>query len=345
MKKGGEGGPVFVNQESEKDSCPEEHRDEGSLYPRIKGHLNFQFQFSSFCIRRVISIRHRADFFFHFRDVHHHDGVPRAAVQEAAVGAFAEAFLAPEALEGINLDAPERRIVLVRHPEHAVFHWTVLHARRRPRATRAALGNYSAFLRLLLARGDDSLRARLKFLLVRHHPWRLHNVRCISHFQRFYPDCQVFVSVVFAPFATVPRLLQCPCNPVRLPTCSQKLSTNISCPRSSPDLRCASISSGASPSTPATPPITRSLPATGSITVSMVFTPTDNFCHRMRAPLAIRRSSPGFIFWRAPAEKRSCSHKLSSILSRAFSPQASPRAWRPAPRIVLVVASQPPPFG
>ena len=29
MKKQGEGGPAIVNQESEKDSCPEEHREEG----------------------------------------------------------------------------------------------------------------------------------------------------------------------------------------------------------------------------------------------------------------------------------------------------------------------------
>jgi hypothetical protein len=30
-EKGGRGWPVIVNQESVKDSCPEKHRDEGSL--------------------------------------------------------------------------------------------------------------------------------------------------------------------------------------------------------------------------------------------------------------------------------------------------------------------------
>ncbi len=39
MKKGGEGG-VFVNQESDKESCPEEHRDEGSLLISQEGFLS-----------------------------------------------------------------------------------------------------------------------------------------------------------------------------------------------------------------------------------------------------------------------------------------------------------------
>src|SRR5229473_829021 len=144
------------------------------------------------------SVRHRADFFFHFGDIHHDDGVPRAAIEKAAVGTFAEALLAADALDGVNLDAPERRIVLVRNPEHAILHRTVLHAGRRPRATRAALGNHGQFFRFLLARGGDSLRARFKLLLVGHHSWSFHNLGCISHFQRFYPECQVFVSRGFA---------------------------------------------------------------------------------------------------------------------------------------------------
>src|SRR5207244_1139191 len=170
MKKQGEGGPAIVNQESEKDSCPEEHRDGGSLFPRprITGQANFEFQFSSFSIRRVTSIRHGSDFFFHFGDIHHDDGVPRAAVQEAAFGAFAEAFLAADALDGVDLDASERRIILVRHPEHAVFHGSVLDTGRRARAAGAALGNDGKFFGLLLARGGDSLGARLVLQLVWH---------------------------------------------------------------------------------------------------------------------------------------------------------------------------------
>src|SRR6266436_4001446 len=69
MKNRGGGGLVIVNQESEKDSCPdcpapvgEKRRDEGSLFygTRIRGHANFEFQCSSFPIRRVTSRRHRA---------------------------------------------------------------------------------------------------------------------------------------------------------------------------------------------------------------------------------------------------------------------------------------------
>src|SRR5712671_597869 len=96
---------------------------------------------------REISVRHRTDFFFDLGNIHHDDGVPRAAIQEAAVRTFTEALLAPDALEGVNLDAPERRVVFVRHPEHAVFHRTVLDASRRSRAAGAALRNNGKFLR------------------------------------------------------------------------------------------------------------------------------------------------------------------------------------------------------
>src|SRR5260370_6484245 len=98
-------------------------------------------------MRRYVgsSVRHRADFFFHFGDIHHHDGVPRAAIEEAAVGAFAEALLAADALDRVNLDAPERRIVLIRQPRHASFHGTVLHAGRGLSPTRATLRNAGQF--------------------------------------------------------------------------------------------------------------------------------------------------------------------------------------------------------
>src|SRR5260370_28767965 len=49
------------------------------------------------------SVRHRADFFFHFGDIDHYDGIPRTAIQEAPVRAFAEALLAPELLEWVDL--------------------------------------------------------------------------------------------------------------------------------------------------------------------------------------------------------------------------------------------------
>jgi hypothetical protein len=54
-EKQGRGRPVIVNQESDQDSCPacpdlvgEEHRDEGSLFPRSTDHGPGQFRVSLF---------------------------------------------------------------------------------------------------------------------------------------------------------------------------------------------------------------------------------------------------------------------------------------------------------
>src|SRR6202158_1802754 len=98
-----------------------------------------------------LSIRHCPDGLFDFRDIHHHDGVPRAAIQEASVRPLAEALLASDAQNRIHLDAPKRKIILVRHPEHAVFHRAILHASRRARAARAAFRYDRKFLWFLLA--------------------------------------------------------------------------------------------------------------------------------------------------------------------------------------------------
>src|SRR6267143_1244777 len=96
------------------------------------------------------SVRHRADFFFDFRDIDHDDGVPRTAIKEAAIGALAKALLAADAENRVNLDAAKRRTVLIRHPEHAVLDRAVLHAGRRAGAAGAAFGDDGEFLRLLL---------------------------------------------------------------------------------------------------------------------------------------------------------------------------------------------------
>jgi len=150
---------------------------------RKTGHLDFHiFEETA---RENFSVRHRSDFFFHFHCIHHHDGIPRTPIQEAPVRPLAQALLAPNAQDWINLDAPKRWIVLVRHPEHAIFHRTVLHACRRSRAARAALRDNGKFLRLLLARSGDSLRARFKLLLIRHHSRRFNDIGCVGHFQRF----------------------------------------------------------------------------------------------------------------------------------------------------------------
>jgi hypothetical protein len=114
-------------------------------------------------------VRHGADFFFDFDGVHHDDGVPRAAIEEAAVGALAKALFAADAEDGINLDAAEGRIVLVGNPEHAVFDRAVFDAGGRAGAAGAAFGDDGELFRFFLARGGDALGARFKLLLVGHH--------------------------------------------------------------------------------------------------------------------------------------------------------------------------------
>src|SRR5712691_2413301 len=292
-----------------------------------------EFQFS--CIsrfnpRRENSVRHRSDFFFDLGNIDHDDGVPWAAIQEAAVRTLAKALLAPDALDGINLDAAKRRIVLVRHPEHAIFHRTVLHAGGRSRATGAALGDDGKFFRLLFARECNSLGARLLFQLVGHHSWGFDNFGRVSHFQRFYLECQAFASLVFP---RVPCLLQCPCNPFHLRphTCSPSHLSDISHRLCWPDLPCASSSFGISLFLPGIQPITKSLPATGCTTTSTASIPTGSFFPRMPAPQAIPHSSRGFISWLVPAERQSCSRKPSSILPRVSWPRASPLVW---PRVL-----------
>jgi hypothetical protein len=124
---------------------------------------------------------HCADFFFDFDRVEHDDGIPGAAVKEAAVWAFAQAFLAADAENGIDLDAPERGIVFVRHPEHAIFDRTVLDACGRARASCAAFGDDRQFFRLLLARGGQAFRLRFKLQFVRNHPDSLSRTGCRRH--------------------------------------------------------------------------------------------------------------------------------------------------------------------
>src|SRR5580658_995787 len=110
----------------------------------------------------LMSDRHlEADHGFDFLDGDHLDGVPRAAVQEGAVGPLADALLAADAQHGVHLDVAEGRMVLVGHPIHAIGHRTIRHAGRRTGATGAALGDDGQLLGPLFARGEDALRLGL----------------------------------------------------------------------------------------------------------------------------------------------------------------------------------------
>ena len=119
-------------------------------------------------------IRHGADFFLHFGSVDHDDGVPRAAIQKAAIGTFAQTLLAANTKQGINLNAAEGRMVFVGNPEHAILDRAVFHARRRTGATRAAFSDDGEFFWFLLARGGDALGARFVLELIRDQPRRFH---------------------------------------------------------------------------------------------------------------------------------------------------------------------------
>ena len=60
----------------------------------------------------------------------HFDCIPRTAIQECAIGAFADALLTADAQIGIDFDATEGRMIFVGYPKHARFDGTVLNARR-----------------------------------------------------------------------------------------------------------------------------------------------------------------------------------------------------------------------
>ena len=127
-----------------------------------------------------------SDFFFHFRRFHHDDGIPGAAVEETAVGAFAEALLTTDAKNGINLNAAEGRIILVGDPEHAVFDGAILDAGGRASAAGAALGDDREFFGFLLAGSSNALRARFVLELVGNHARRSYDFLFGSHLETFY---------------------------------------------------------------------------------------------------------------------------------------------------------------
>jgi len=76
----------------------------------------------------TILVAHGPDFFFHYRNIHHDDRVPRASVEEGALWTLTEALLTSDALQGVYLDAAERWMIVIRYPKHAIFHRAILDA-------------------------------------------------------------------------------------------------------------------------------------------------------------------------------------------------------------------------
>jgi hypothetical protein len=123
----------------------------------------------------------RPDFFFHLGNIHHDDGIPRAAIEEAAVGTLAQALLAADAKEWVDLNAAKRWVVLIVHPEHAILDGTVFHASGRPGATCTAFGDDRQFFGFLLPRGGNSLGTRLVLLFIGDHPRGFSSCRFRGH--------------------------------------------------------------------------------------------------------------------------------------------------------------------
>jgi hypothetical protein len=118
------------------------------------------------------SIRHRAVRALKFRQGHHIDRVPRASFQKCAIRPLAGAQFASNAQNRIHHDLAERWMLLIRHPEHAIRHRTILHARRRPRTTRAHFIDYCDDMRLAFAASGRSFGNRVAFLYLAVHELR-----------------------------------------------------------------------------------------------------------------------------------------------------------------------------
>ena len=132
--------------------------------------------------------RHRANFFFHFRGVHHRDRVPWTSVEEAAIGTLAEAFLAANAEDRIDSDAPEWRMIVVGNPEHAVFHRAIFNAGGRTGASRTAFGDDRELFGFFLAWGGEAFGLRFKLLLVRNHSDGFGRSGCGGHGWDYNPE-------------------------------------------------------------------------------------------------------------------------------------------------------------
>jgi hypothetical protein len=96
---------------------------------------------------RELDSEKRLDFFRR----HHFDGIPRAAVQKAAVRTFAGTLLAADAKYRVDFDPAEGGMVLIGDPVHAVGDRAVRDTGRRARAARAAFGDDRELLGSLLA--------------------------------------------------------------------------------------------------------------------------------------------------------------------------------------------------
>ena len=139
---------------------------------------------------------HRSDFFFHFHRIHHHDGVPWTSIEEAAVWALADALLATDAQNRIDLHATEWRVIFIRHPEHAIFDGAVFDARGRTGAPGAAFGDDREFFGLFLTWSGEALGLRFELQFVGDHPDRFGRSGHGRHARHYTPECKTRMRVL-----------------------------------------------------------------------------------------------------------------------------------------------------
>ena len=124
----------------------------------------------------------------------HVNRIPGTTVQECSIGSLARTLLTSNTEIGIDFDTAERRVILVRDPEHTGFDGTVFDASWRACAPGAAVsGN-----------GEDprSLLARCFAVTDRHRPFFFYNVEhllCLAPVLRL---CDLRIAVTLTQLST-----------------------------------------------------------------------------------------------------------------------------------------------
>src|SRR6185295_18283789 len=101
----------------------------------------------------------------------HLDRIPGTPIEKRPIRAFTRALLATNAKIRIDFDSSKRRMVFIRHPEHAGFNRAILDTGRRSGATGTTISGDREYARPLLAcRLSVALRHRPVFLYDVEHP-------------------------------------------------------------------------------------------------------------------------------------------------------------------------------
>jgi len=147
----------------------------------------------AFCIKslasppnHIILKRHHPILPLKLRQRHHINRIPRTPLQKRPIRPLASTKFAPNAQKRIHQNPPKRRMLAIRHPEHAIRHRAILHASGRPRASRAHLVDHRHNVRLAFPLGSSPLGNRLILLNLAIHITR-HCRGIFSHARSIEP--------------------------------------------------------------------------------------------------------------------------------------------------------------